>query len=635
MRYRKEIDGLRAFAVLPVILFHAGAPGFSGGYVGVDVFFVISGYLITTILLGELARDDFSIARFYERRARRILPALFFVMLCCIPFAWAWMMPAEARLFGRSLIAVVLFASNILFWKSEGYFSVAAELNPLLHTWSLAVEEQFYLFFPPFLALCWRFGRQRVFWIIVAGAAASLALAELIVHSKPSTAFFLLPTRVWELLAGSICAFLLQDRSAWRVPFVGFAGLLMILVPVAIYDHATPYPSLWTVPPVLGTALIILFAPTGTGAARFLSWRPFVGIGLISYSAYLWHQPIFAFARLRYVMDVPLAMMLALSVLSLLLAAFSWRFVERPFRAGGTWLPTRRGVFAASLAGCLAFAMVGGGWLKTGSQTALMAFALTPPQDRHVCTFEYGVSDEAWARCQADLGDRPYSVLVGDSHARQLSLSLREQLATRGQGLVSFYALGCLVVPGVSVPEGVPRCAEVLGDNDVWKHVARLNPDHIYLIQRWTKHIEGAPYRSSHGVTEMAPDRSARLVGDTSDPEQAQINLRNAIADFITQIDKLTVIGPTPEVGADVVRLAALVPSKLSYPYADYQQRHEKTLLMLHRAADYFDPSLAICPDGPDRRCLQQRDGHLLYTDDDHLSRYGADLVVSALLATR
>ncbi|MDO5631937.1 MAG: acyltransferase family protein [Paracoccus sp. (in: a-proteobacteria)] len=635
MRYRKEIDGLRAFAVLPVILFHAGAPGFSGGYVGVDVFFVISGYLITTILLGELTRGDFSIARFYERRARRILPALFFVMLCCIPFAWAWMMPDEARLFGRSLIAVVLFASNILFWKSEGYFSVAAEFNPLLHTWSLAVEEQFYLFFPPFLALCWRFGRQRVFWIVVAGAALSLALAELIVHSKPSSAFFLLPTRVWELLAGSICAFLLQDRSAWRVPFVGFAGLLMILVPVALYDHATPYPSLWTVPPVLGTALIILFAPTGTGTARFLSWRPFVAIGLISYSAYLWHQPVFAFARLRYVMDAPLAMMLALSVLSLLLAAFSWRFIEQPFRARGGLLPSRRSLFAASLAGCLAFALIGGGWLINGSRTALMQFARTSPMDTHVCTFEYGVSDAAWEKCEAELAGSPYSVLVGDSHARYLSLSLREQLAARGQGLVSFYAPGCLVLPGVSGSQDIPRCAEVLGDNDIWKRVATLHPDHIYLFHRWTKHIDGTSYRSSHGVTERAPGRPIRLIGDHSDAVQAQANLRSAIGDFIAGMDKLTVIGPTPEVGADVVRLAALLPSKLSYPYADYQQRHADTVAVLRRAADYFDPTQVLCPSDTDQQCLQQLDGHLLYTDDNHLGKYGADLVVSALLATR
>jgi peptidoglycan/LPS O-acetylase OafA/YrhL len=163
MIYRREIDGLRAIAVVPVILFHAGVTVFSGGYVGVDVFFVISGYLITSILIGELEQGNFSIARFYERRARRILPALFFVMLCCIPFAWMWMLPSELKDFSQSIAAVVFFASNVLFWREEGYFAPTAELKPLLHTWSLAVEEQYYLLFPVFLLLAWRFGRNRVF----------------------------------------------------------------------------------------------------------------------------------------------------------------------------------------------------------------------------------------------------------------------------------------------------------------------------------------------------------------------------------------------------------------------------------------------------------------------------------------
>ncbi|HRO16168.1 MAG TPA: acyltransferase, partial [Paracoccus sp. (in: a-proteobacteria)] len=153
MRYRPEIDGLRAVAVLPVIFSHAGFDAVSGGFVGVDVFFVISGYLITSILVAELGRGDFSIARFYERRARRILPALFVVIAACLPFAWLWMMPAQLADFGQSVLGVTLFASNILFWLEEGYFAPSSELKPLLHTWSLAVEEQYYLLFPLFLAL--------------------------------------------------------------------------------------------------------------------------------------------------------------------------------------------------------------------------------------------------------------------------------------------------------------------------------------------------------------------------------------------------------------------------------------------------------------------------------------------------
>lgn len=163
-------------AVVPIIALHAGFDRLAGGFVGVDIFFVISGYLITTILLDELGRGDFSIARFYERRARRILPALFLVVAACLPFAWAWMMPAQLVNFGQSTVSVALFVSNVRFWLEEGYFAPSAELKPLLHTWSLAVEEQFYLLFPLFLAAVWRLGRRGVFMAVLALGAASLVL---------------------------------------------------------------------------------------------------------------------------------------------------------------------------------------------------------------------------------------------------------------------------------------------------------------------------------------------------------------------------------------------------------------------------------------------------------------------------
>jgi peptidoglycan/LPS O-acetylase OafA/YrhL len=206
MRYRAEIDGLRAIAVLPVILFHAGFDVFGGGYVGVDVFFVISGYLITSILLSEFSQGDFSFARFYERRARRILPALFVVILACFPFAYVWMSPAQLDAFGLSVASVSIFASNILFWREAGYFDAASEIKPLLHTWSLAVEEQFYLLFPIFLALIWRYGRRWALAAVVCATIVSFAWAQWGTSSDEAK-FFLAPARIWELFAGSIAAF--------------------------------------------------------------------------------------------------------------------------------------------------------------------------------------------------------------------------------------------------------------------------------------------------------------------------------------------------------------------------------------------------------------------------------------------
>ncbi len=212
MKYRAEIDGLRGLAVVPVILFHAGIEMFSGGFVGVDVFFVISGYLITTILIEDIENKRFSIVDFYERRARRILPALFFVMLCCIPFAWMWMLPDPLENFGQSIVATTLFSNNILLFVTSGYWDLASEVKPLLHTWSLAVEEQFYVLFPIFLLLTWRFGKKRLFWIIVVLASISLALSEWGWRNLATANFYLGPTRAWELFAGSLTAFIVQKK---------------------------------------------------------------------------------------------------------------------------------------------------------------------------------------------------------------------------------------------------------------------------------------------------------------------------------------------------------------------------------------------------------------------------------------
>lgn len=318
--------------MMPVILFHAGFDIFSGGFIGVDVFFVISGYLITNILIEDIENKRFSIVDFYERRARRILPALFFVMLCCIPFAWLWLLPSDMKNFSQSLVAVSLFSSNILFWQESGYFAAAAESKPLLHTWSLAVEEQYYVLFPLFLLLCWRFGKNSVFWMIVFFAVISLALSEWGWRNEPTANFYLAPTRAWELLAGSIAAFITQKRGVKANNILSLIGLVAILVSITIYDEQTPFPSLYALLPVAGVVLLILYGSSQTYAAKFLSNKIFVGLGLISYSAYLWHQPLFAFARVNSVSSPSTELMFVLSATSLALAYLSWRFIEAPFR---------------------------------------------------------------------------------------------------------------------------------------------------------------------------------------------------------------------------------------------------------------------------------------------------------------
>ena len=204
MNYRPEIDGLRAVAVLPVILFHAGFLIFEGGFVGVDVFFVISGFLITNIILDELNKNEFSLTEFYERRARRILPALTIVMIACIPFTLIWFMPGDMKNFSESLISSSLFFSNILFWRESGYFEMSSELKPLIHTWSLSIEEQFYILFPLLLIILWRFRENIIFFVILICFFLSFSLAHWGAYNYPTASFWLLPTRGWELLLGVV-----------------------------------------------------------------------------------------------------------------------------------------------------------------------------------------------------------------------------------------------------------------------------------------------------------------------------------------------------------------------------------------------------------------------------------------------
>lgn len=337
---------MRALAVVPVILFHAGFKLFNGGFVGVDVFFVISGYLITTILIEDIENKRFSIVNFYERRARRILPALFFVMLVCIPFAWMWMLPSQFKDFSQSLVAVSLFTSNILFWRESGYFASAAEEKPLLHTWSLAIEEQYYVLFPMFLILAWRFGKHRVLWMIVVMAAISLLLSEWGWRREASANFYLIPTRAWEIFSGSISAFLVAKYGVQKNNLLALLGLSAIIFSIFVFDKNTPFPSFYALVPVIGTVLFVLYGDKHTLVAKFLSLNLIRRLGLISYSVYLWHQPLYAFLRIVTPTYPPVWAFAFMGLLSLCTGYLSWKFIETPFRKRST----RNKVFLWSVA---------------------------------------------------------------------------------------------------------------------------------------------------------------------------------------------------------------------------------------------------------------------------------------------
>jgi peptidoglycan/LPS O-acetylase OafA/YrhL len=363
MKYRREIDGLRALAVIPVILFHADFSIFSGGFIGVDVFFVISGYLITSIIVNDLHQDKFSVVRFYERRARRILPALFLVMAVTCIFAYEWMLPDELKNFGQSILATTLFSNNILLAITTNYWSLSAEFKPLLHTWSLGVEEQYYVLFPLILMLGWKLFRKHLAAVLGVAAILSFAAANWGLFNKPEFDYYLLPTRAWEILIGALAAFYIIGKKSASSKYLlsellGGTGFCLIVASVFILGRDNASRGIfYLAAPTLGTALIILFSSENTVVGKILGWGPMVGVGLISYSAYLWHQPLFSLTRVYSKERPGIAVYSVLSVLTFILAYVTWRFIETPCR--NREKVSRKAIFSFALALSVVFASFG------------------------------------------------------------------------------------------------------------------------------------------------------------------------------------------------------------------------------------------------------------------------------------
>lgn len=334
MKYRAEIDGLRAFAVVPVVFFHAGAAGFSGGFVGVDVFFVISGYLITSILISEIENEDFNIWKFYERRARRILPVLYSVLLICTVISTFLMAPQQLKDFGQSLTSAVTFTSNIYFFLKTDYWAQSSEFLPLLHTWSLSVEEQYYLLYPiALLALAkvGLFNKKHVFIMML--LFLSLVLSEVLAKTFPLANFYLPFSRAWELLFGAVAALSRAKNVGRENGKLAFIGLLLLIYSIFVYDDLTPFPSIYALLPVLGAYLIIVYSSYDTIVGKVLGNRYIVFVGLLSYSIYLWHQPVLAFARIyQGSTDLDLGFKILSIFLVLLLSILSYNLIEQPFR---------------------------------------------------------------------------------------------------------------------------------------------------------------------------------------------------------------------------------------------------------------------------------------------------------------
>ncbi len=643
--YRPEIDGLRAVAVLPVIFFHAGFDWFSGGFIGVDVFFVISGYLITSIILSEMGRENFSIVRFYERRARRILPALFFVIVCCLPFAWAWMLPEELKRFGQSLVGVAVFSSNVYFWRNTDYFAPAAEEQPLLHTWSLAVEEQYYVLFPLFLLLCWRLGRSRIFWLTSLIALLSFALADWASKNHSAANFYLLPTRAWELLAGSLLAFVPLNYSAKlrEGKFSQFGSALGIsLIGVAIFglNGDAPFPGVYALLPVLGAVLVIACASSKNFCGKLLSSKAFVGIGLISYSAYLWHQPIFSFIRIHQMGKPPQILFAAGTMLSILLAWLSWKFVEAPFRRP---FSTRRLVFSWSAIGLASMVSLG------ASAHALKGFesrfellddaVVSTFQRANAACFDKPVDPTGPVFCSIsddEKASRANYIVLGDSHMYSALPAFRkiesDKLSFFGAGAYVGYS-GCPAFIGVHAVRGDQETKNCKQLNDrILDEAARMGVKDVFLLGRWTYYTDGGYTGNEFSFISSAPADA----GSKENSRQAFVaGLEQTVSEWSRRGIAVWVIGQIPQQKMDPRNIYYLAGAKedpavikqLSVSSAEHAGLQQWVRSQFESVATanprfrFIDPAVFMC----EEKCPVGTVANSWYFDDDHLSIRGAE----------
>ncbi|MFB0872855.1 MULTISPECIES: acyltransferase family protein [unclassified Sphingobium] len=610
--YRRDMDGLRALAILPVLLFHAHVPGFSGGYVGVDIFFVISGYLITAILAREIDAGCFSLLRFYERRFRRIVPALALMILVVLACA-AWLyFPGDLEGVPRSALAATFFASNLWFFTDTGYFAGGADVKPLLHTWSLAVEEQYYIGFPLLLMLLAAHAPRWRTAAVASIAALSLALAILLQRDTSGFTFYLLPTRAWELLAGALLALgaVPTVTPRWAREAVAWSGLLAIALAVALYDRTTIFPGLAALPPVLGAAALIHAAP-GTSAARLLSLRPLVGIGLISYSLYLWHWPLIVFTE--YATDMALAGLTRIMVIAaaLIAAILSWRYVERPFRDSAA--VSRRAIFALTAAAMATLSLASlallakGGWPARFAPSVLaqMAGQQDIAPTRKLC---HDTHMRAATPCTLGAAVKPSAMLWGDSHGVELAYALSLKAGSQGWALVQRTTSSCPPVLGYEATD--PRCAAA---NRAAFAAIRADPAirRVYLAGFWAN-------------------------GRFDDPAFVA-KLDQTIAAIRALGRDVVLIGPVPPQPFDVPRRLAHLAQAGHLAQAQGVDRATLNARTVHlralfrawqaRGVPLIDPAAALCDAGG---CAIAHDGKPLYFDSHHLSIAGARLVIAA-----
>ena len=660
--YRPDIDGLRALAVVPVVVFHAGL-GLPGGYVGVDIFFVISGYLITAGLLKDNARGIFSIARFYERRIRRIVPALTVVTLATLAVGAFVLLPSEYDRLGQSAISTALFYSNMHFWSVQNYFDGGNITHPLLHSWSLSVEEQFYIVWPVAIWAIYRLGLAR--WLpllMVLAIAATLAGSEWMLDYSPKTAFYMAPLRAWELLLGALLATgrIPPVRSPAAANGLSLAALAMIGWSIVALTETSRFPGFAAMPSCLGAAILIHLGGADKSIGnRLLALRPLVWIGLLSYSLYLWHWPILSLFTVHKGSGVSPVEGAALALLSLVLAYLSWRFVEQPFRkAPGT--PHRRGgsdwpVLAAGgaalagVAACGAVLMITGGFpSRVNAETlAVDSYSREGVAVETGCLVDDPLPVDLAHACFNTTAEKQARVAVwGDSFARQYANELRSRYAERGVEPMMLIANGCAPLAGVLPSFGQGRTddrCETFNDFALRTLGDMPQLDQMIIAGRWSN-LYGLELPGREII------RTARFYTTTQQPERTlshsldlmKRSLDAALTHFEERGVRVTLVAEPPRYGEAVKRCVARAlwdgedPRTACSTTIEVQRAFRKPVMDVlqavaarHPGTRLYDPLPVLCE--ANGRCNGFESGVLLTEDVDHLSRAGSIRALNGL----
>ncbi len=647
--YRPDVDGLRAVAVTSVVLYHAGTRGFGGGYVGVDIFFVISGFLITGVICREIEAGKFTIIAFYERRIRRIFPALMFMLLAVSAVGYAALLPAGLEELGKTMVAATLFASNFVFFKDAGYFDTPSEFKPLLHTWSLAVEEQYYIFFPVFLWLIFRYFGKRWVLFTLPTALLSLGVSTWASKTHPSAAFFLLPSRTYELLLGALVSLgaFPQVKAPWLRNVMSLAGIAMLAWSIATFDSQTCFPGYIALIPCVGTAILVHTGADGQSpASRLLMTPPFVFIGLISYSLYLWHWPSIFLLRYSTIGSPSNVAILATVATAVTLATLCWRFIERPFR-GRDAIFRRRGLFVAAGLTMLGFVSWGSVvWAKHGVPSRFKpnqsAIAQLAHENAVRCQRPANESSGASKLCVIGSTDAAASFLVwGDSHASAFAPAIDRAAKSGNKAGLLFFQLGCPPVLGIRKSEMNVRAdvnEECTEQNDRTIEVIESRPEvtDVIVVARWQYYATGTGYGAdSYHRVRLFARQGEQSIG----VEQFETFAVNTLRRILKAGKRVYLVEPVPEFAFSIPEAMGrviLLGRNLAVLDLSLEQLKARNAMFTRLVQDMQNAPLFHVVKTNDIYCdlrvCRAHEGELpLYSDNNHIGERSNRLVLPRL----